>query len=159
MPILDQGHANNDQMDSGNGYQPTGPHGKGGHARPPVRYDAIPSTPSSSGTPTNRETKSSAISSPFSQESQRKIGNAIAMAAHAIGEGARALSEGTSYEPKPQILHWAGSNPGALQIGGCLAQMEEGKHQRTAKVKQAQMCFDCLPPWRRLLLLLLFNVH
>ena len=43
------------------------------------------------------------------------------MAAHAIGEEARALSEGTSYEPKPPILHWAGSNPGTLQIGGCPA--------------------------------------
>ena len=43
------------------------------------------------------------------------------MAAHAIGEGARALSEGTSYEPKPLILHWAGSSPETLQIGGCLA--------------------------------------
>ena len=37
--ILNQGHANNDQMDSGSVYQPTRPHGKGAHARPPIRYD------------------------------------------------------------------------------------------------------------------------
>ena len=43
------------------------------------------------------------------------------MAAHVIGEGAGAFSEGTSYEPKPPILHWASSNPETLQIGGCLA--------------------------------------
>ena len=43
------------------------------------------------------------------------------MAARASGEGARAFSEGTSYEPKPQILHWAGSSPETLQIGGCPA--------------------------------------
>ena len=55
---------------------------EGAHARPPISYDAIPSTPSSSGIPINRETKSSAISNPYIQESQRKIGNAIAMAAY-----------------------------------------------------------------------------
>ena len=45
-----------------------------------------------------------AIANPYSLKSQRKIGNAIAMAVHAIGEGARALSEGTSYEPKPPMF-------------------------------------------------------
>ena len=38
-----------------------------------------------------------------------------------MGKGAGAFSEGTSYEPKPFILHWAGSSPEMLQIGGCLA--------------------------------------
>ena len=49
------------------------------------------------------------------------------MAAHAIGEGARALSEGTIYEPKPLILHWAGSSQEILQIGGCLAPEGRGE--------------------------------
>ena len=44
----------------------------------------------------------------------------MAIAAHAIGEGARALTEGTSYEPKPPILFWAAPSPETLQIGGCV---------------------------------------
>ena len=48
------------------------------------------------------------------------------MAAHGIAEGARALSEGTSYEPKPPVLHWMGSSPEALQNGSCLAPEERG---------------------------------
>lgn len=57
------------------------------------------------------------------------------MAAHVIGEGAGAFSEGTSYEPKPQFLHWASSNPETLQIGGCLA--PDGRGEAAAH-RQAQ---------------------
>ena len=113
------------------------PHGKGAQSRSPISYDTIPLTPLSSGSairsntiptqprsagnPFARDTKSPASSNPYSQESQRKFGNAIAMVAHAIGEGARAFSEGTSYESKPPILQWAASNPETLQIRGCTA--------------------------------------
>ena len=49
------------------------------------------------------------------------------MVAHAIGEGTRALSEGTSYEQKPLVLHCMGSSPEALQIGSCLAPEKRGE--------------------------------
>ena len=62
-----------------------------------------------------------AIANLCSLEAQRKIGNAIAMVAHAIGEGAKDLSEGTSYEPKPPMLEldtqWANVFPETLHIG------------------------------------------
>ena len=132
LPILDHGHADYDQAVARKWCQPSGPHGKGGQPRSPISYDTIPSTPLSSGSaircntiptqpmsagnPFAGDTKSPASSNPYSQESQRKFGNAIAMVAHAIGEGTRALSEGTSYEQKPLVLHCMGSSPEALQI-------------------------------------------
>ena len=83
-----------------------------------VDQSRIPSTPTSTVPPTNKDGREPKIYNPYSQESQRKIGNAMAIAAHAIGEGA-ALTEGTSNEPKPPILIWAAPNPETLQIGGC----------------------------------------
>ena len=45
-----------------------------------------------------------AITNPYSLDDQRKIGNAMATAAHAIREAARALAEGRGYEPEPPLF-------------------------------------------------------
>ena len=61
-----------------------------------------------------------AITNPYSLDEQRAFGNAIATAAHAIPEAARALAEGTSYEPKPPMfeldIQRAGAFPETLHI-------------------------------------------
>ena len=75
-----------------------------------------------------------AIANPYSLEEQRQIDNAIAMAAHAIREGARALAEGTSYEPKPPMFEldtqWANAFPETLHIGS--GTMPDGMHKLLA---------------------------
>ena len=61
-----------------------------------------------------------AITNPYSLDDQRKVGNAMATAAHAIREAARALVEGRGYEPEPPLFeldtHRAKASPGTLHI-------------------------------------------
>ena len=68
-----------------------------------------------------------------------KNGDAIAMAAHAIGEGARAFSEGTNYEPKPPMfeldIQWANTFPEALHIGSGIA---PGGHPQAENTREGQ---------------------
>ena len=45
-----------------------------------------------------------AITNPYSLHDQKKIGNAMATAAHAIRDAARALAEGRGYEPEPPLF-------------------------------------------------------
>ena len=61
------------------------------------------------------------------------------MASHAIGEGARALSEGTSYEPKPLMFEldtqWANAFPETLHIWSGTA--PDG-HAQASNIREVQ---------------------
>ena len=61
------------------------------------------------------------------------------MAAHAIGERARAFSEGTSYEPKPPMfeldIQWANAFPETLHIGSGSA---PGGHPKAENTREGQ---------------------
>ena len=95
----------------------SGPNGRAVPAGTTFDQAAIPTTPTSSPSSSNRDWKlrPNTVSNPYSPESQRKIANAIAAGTNSIAEGAKALSEGTSYEPKVPKL---GSE--TLRMGGCI---------------------------------------
>ena len=61
------------------------------------------------------------------------------MAVHAIGEGGRAFSEGTSYGPKPPMFEldtqWANAFPETLHIGSGSA---PGGHPQAETTREGQ---------------------
>ena len=74
-----------------------------------------------------------AITNPYSLDDQRKIGNAMATAAPAIREAARALAEGRGYEPEPPLFeldtHRAKASPGTLLIAKSTSPARQASHQ------------------------------
>ena len=139
-PILDQARAITDQVAPQQVHHGANQRGRGSAIPKPAmvanqdRFGAP-----AMANPYHARAGAPAIANLYSLESQRKIGNAIAMAGHAIGEGARALSERTSYEPKSPMFELdtqlANAFPETLHIGSGTS---PGGHPQVENTREGQ---------------------